>query len=390
MALPARPILVLAAVSAVLILAQSIVFAALGIALYAMGQTLHLSAAQTGVAYTVQVVACCLAAIWPVPLIRSIGASRTVLAGLAVLTIGCLVLWRTDGAGQLYLGTALAGAGFSLCANTPGTYLVSGWSGARAGRNIGIYMMIGMAGNAAGPPVAQAIIAGSGWQVYWLACATATALMAFVAAAALRDPPAGATDAQPASWLRDLGGLLVSPRFALLATATVATQLCMVTVFSVAPAHLAQAGWSDALAARLLGVEGLAATVVTGLAGALTARVPARQLLLWSMAGEALGMGLLAWGANLPALYGFAVLLGSGIGAGTLAVTLLLMNYFGNARGSAGLGAVWTLAGLAALGPWLAGLSADATGGYTLVLAGLGALLVPVTGACLLLPRESC
>lgn len=380
-----REYAVLAVASGALILAQSIVFAALGLALYAMGQTLHLSAGAVGGAYTVQVIACCAAAIWPVPLIRWIGAARTIVIGLAILTTGCLVLWRAGDVGQLYIGTALAGAGFSLSANTPGVYLVSGWSGARAARNIGIYLMIGMAGNAVGPPVAQAIIAGIGWQAYWLTCAGVVVAMALVAAMALREPPDAVPDESSASWIGELRGLLASLRFILLALATVATQLCLVTVFSVAPSHLAHDGWPEALVARLLGIEGLASTVLTGVA----ARWDARRVLQFSLAAQALGMALLAWGGSMPALYGFAVLTGAGIGASTLAVTLLLVAYFGNSGGSAGLGAIWTLAGLAALGPWLAGTVADATGGYTWALGGLGALMVPVTGACLLLPSSS-
>jgi len=81
-------------------------------------------------------------------------------------------------------------------------------------------------------------------------------------------------------------------------------------------------------------------------------------------------------------------LLGAGVGGATLAVTLLLVRYFGPTGGSASLGAIWTLAGLASVGPWVSGLVADATGSYAPAILGFGIAVLPIAAISLALPRE--
>lgn len=370
-----------------MIFVQAVVFAAQGLALFAAGGTLGLSASETGAGFTFVIIGAGVAAPLPILLIRWIGASRVIVAGLLVLVAGFALLSEAVDGTMLYGAMFLAGAGFSLSANTCGVYLISGWTGPRAGRVIGLYMMIGMLGNAVGPPAAEAMIAAGGWRGYAVAVAVLSAGLAALCLLCLREPPGAAERAEKARWLAGVGQVLRSPIFALLAVATVMTQICLVTVESVAPAHIIGEGLSGALAARLLGIMGVAATVVTGLASFLTVRLSSRWLLLGSLACLAVGMLLLA-ASNWPvALYGFAILLGVGIGGATLAVTLLLVDYFGAEEGSASLGAIWTLAVLAAVGPWAAGVVADATGSYVPMLAGTGALMVPLALVCLWLPN---
>lgn len=383
-----RELAVLTAVSSALVLSQAVVFAAFGLALFAMGRDLGWSAGDTGMAYTLVILGACAGAPMPVVLVRWIGASRTIVAGQLLLGAAFLVLWTTASLGQLYLGALMAGVGFSLSGNTPGVYLLSGWAGPRAPRLIGIYMMVAMLGNALGPPGAQALIAGSGWRGYSLVVVLLCAANALFCALCLREPPLVAPVAGEVHWLRGLGRVLRSPIFALLATAIVASQICLVTVASVSPAHLAGEGLTSALAARLLGVEGIASALVTGLLGHFSGVLSPRRMLPLTLAACAGGMLILGLSRDPLALHAFALLMGAGVGGATLTVTLLLVRYFGPAGGSASLGAIWTLAGLAALGPWISGMVADATGGYAAALIGFGIAMVPIALASLALPRE--
>lgn len=381
-----RELAVVTAVSSALVLAQAVVFAAFGLALFAMGRDLGWSAADTGMAYMLVVLGACAGAPMPVVLIRRIGASRTIVLGQVVLGCAFAVLWSTASLAQLYVGAGLAGIGFSLSGNTPGVYLVSGWAADRAPRLIGLYLMVAMLGNALGPPAAQALIAQSGWRAYSAVVVLLCAVNAIICALCLREPPVAE---MPAGESGGLGRVLRSPIFALLATGVVASQLCLVTVSSVAPAHLAAQGLTSDLAARLLGIEGIASALATGLLGHFSARLGPRRMLPVLLAACAAGMVILASSREPMALHAFAVLLGAGVGGATLAVTLLLVRYFGPAGGSASLGAIWTLAGLAAIGPWVAGMVADATGGYGPALLGIGIAMVPIAMASLALPQPA-
>jgi len=384
-----RELAVLTATSLALIFAQSVVFASFGLVLFAIGPTLRLSASDSGFAYTIVVVGACIAAPMPMALIRWIGGGLTIVLGQAVLCGAFLVLSDAHGLSQVYAAALLGGIGFSLSGNSPGVFLLSGWGGARAARWIGIYMMIGMLGNAVGPPAAQALIAGLGWRGYCVAVALVAAAMAGLCWLCLREPPLADPGEGGRSSLRGLGGVLRSPIFLMLAAAIVASQMCIITVASIAPAYLAAQGQAPAFAARLLGIEGLASALATGLLGYGVRIVPARHLLPIALLAGAAGLAILVASRDAVLLTGFAVLVGASVGGATLAVTLLLVRYFGSVQGAASLGAVWTLAGLAAFGPWFAGLIADASGSYAPAFSVIALLLLPIAGSSvLLLPRD--
>lgn len=384
-----REYAVFAATSLALILAQSITFASFGIVLFAMSASHGWSASDAGFAYTIVIAGACVAAPLPVMLIRWIGGALTIVLGQVVLCAAFAILYAASGLGQIYLAALLSGIGFSLSANTPGVYLLSGWAGVRASRLIGSYMMIGMLGNAVGPPAAQALIDGLGWRGYSAVASLAAAAVALLCWLSLREPPLPdiATGVRP-PW-RDLGRVLRSPIFLTLAAAIVVSQATIVTVASIAPAHLARQGLSAAFTARTLGIEGIASALATGLMGYAVRFVAARRVLPIALVLGAAGMVILAVSRDPVALLAFAILVGASVGGVTLAVTLLLVRYFGSVQGASALGAVWTLAGLAAAGPWVAGLVADSVGSYAPALVGIGMILLPIAlCGLLLLPTE--
>jgi len=372
-----------------MVFASATVFSSLGIVLFAMAGEFHWSDAAAGGAFTVLVLTCCVSHLVPVPLIARIGGRWTIVCGGAILALAFLVAAATENLPTCYLAAGLLGIGFSLVANTPAIYLIAGWFGPRAPRMIGIYMMIGTLGGAVGPPVAQTLISGGGWRLDWAVMLMVAVMLTALCALFIREPPQAArsadvTDIATAPKV-DWGywATLSSPQFIVIAMAMVLTQTCIITVSSVTPSHLARIGWSAAFAGQILGLQGLVGTMATGISGWLTERIDGRLMLTAGLIAEAAGMLLLGFAGNAWMLYGFVLVFGVGWSVSCLAVTVLLVRYFGSRGGTAALATIFTFAGAAAAGPWAAGRIADATGSFNLTLGGLGLLLLPVAGAAM-------
>lgn len=383
-AVTAREGAVVIAVSLALFAGQGIVFAGMGLALFATGQALNLGPAALGGAFTMVIVGASIGATLPVWLMARIGGRLTMTGGALAMAAGLALAGLAKSLALLLPAMALVGAGFSLLANTPAYTMIAGWSGPRTEPVLGLYLMTGALGNAAGPAVGQTLIDGG--VGYWRGtCAIALALAALLLLS-LRDPPASSATDQPRTqgWWRPL----LNARFAVLAIAMVLSQAVIMTALSVAPAHLTPAlGWSDSAVARVLALQGLLGALGTGLAGFALRHLRAATLLALAMAATALGMGALAQGSALIVNWGFVPLFGVGSALVAMAVTVLLMEWFGHEAGTAGLALCWTLAGLAALGPGLAGVLAQWTGSYAGALWLLGAACLPVAAAAAALRR---
>jgi MFS family permease len=316
-------------------------------------------------------------------MIARFGARWTVVSGGVVLAVAFALAWFTRDFVTFYVAAGILGIGFSLVANTPGIYLVTGWFGARAPRMIGFYMMIGTLGGAIGPPVAQALVSSSGgWRLYWLAMTLTALLLSILCAVVIKEPaPIGnrpdLTDVVSAdNWsYRDT---LWSPQFILIALAMVATQTCMITVSGVTPAHFARLGWSAGFAAQILGLQGFVGTLATGVSGWLTERFNPKSMLAFGLVSEAFGMLALAFANSAWVAFAFVAIFGVGWSVACLSVTVLLIRYFGQKTGVAALAAIFMLAGAAAVGPVVAGMVADQTGSFSPALGGLAIVLFPI------------
>jgi cyanate permease len=84
--------------------------------------------------------------------------------------------------------------------------------------------------------------------------------------------------------------------------------------------------------------------------------------------------------------YAFVPMFGIGWSVTALAVTVLLVRYFGQKTGVAALAAIFMLAGAAAVGPAIAGSVADATGSFAPALAGLALVMLPIALAVFIMP----
>ncbi|HTJ64127.1 MAG TPA: MFS transporter [Alphaproteobacteria bacterium] len=386
-----RELLGLISAAAIFVFGSATTFSTMGIVLFAMLRDLGWSETVAGGAFTTLILTCCVAHLLPVPLMARIGARWTIVSGGLVLAVGFIVAYATQSFVTFYVAAGILGIGFSLVANTPGIYLITGWFGARAPRMIGLYMMIGTLGNAIGPPMAQALVSSAGgWRLYWLAM-TATALALSTACAIVIREPApiakdtAATEAVAAeNWT--YRETLVSPQFIVIALAMVATQICMITVAGVTPSHFARLGLPNGFAAQILGLQGLVGTLATAISGRLSERFDPKGLLVFGLISTALALSALAFASRGWTAYAFVPLYGVGWSVTCLAVTVLLVRYFGQKTGVAGLAAIFMLAGAAAVGPAVAGAVADVTGSFTPALGGLALLLPPIALAAFVMP----
>jgi predicted MFS family arabinose efflux permease len=192
----------------------------------------------------------------------------------------------------------------------------------------------------------------------------------------IQDPPAvAAGESGDDNW--QTRGWLKTPQFLGLAMAMVATQTCLITVSGIITPHLVRLGWTSGFAARMLALQAFVGTLATGVSGWLGERHDPRLLVTGGLLAQATGMLLLAFAADAWINAGFAVAFGIGTAAAGVAVTILLIRYFGNRAGSAALSAIWMLCGIATAGPSAAGMVADATGSFAPALVLLGLLLFP-------------
>ena len=384
---------VLVAVSLMFFFITSATFMSLGVVLFRMTRDLGWTQTEAGGSFSVLGLACCFSSLAPMPLVDRIGSHWTMMLGALVLALGFLAAFMTHGLPLFLVGTALMGVGFSLTANIPGVYLLARWFPARSGRIIGVYLMFGALGGVAGPPLAQAVAASAGWRAWWLLLAIGAAAMGLLCLVLVRDrvaPPVdpenpAADGAGPAAWR--YGAAIRTPQFAILALAMVITETCVSVVHTSAVTHFSKLGLTAAFGALMLSAQALMATAGKGISGTLGDWISPRLLLAGGLALESLGMILLGFAGAPMLAYAFAVSFGIGWGTAYLAITVLLIDYFGPRTGSAVLSLVWLLTGFAALGPTAAGMAADRLGTFAPAFEVSGALLLPVALAALLMGR---
>ncbi len=373
------------AASAIGFFGMGTTFSSLGVVSYAMGQILHWSDTAIGSAYMALCLSCCFSAMLPVVTIPRMGARWTIAGGGGLLVAGFALAAVASNLALFLVACCLFGVAFSLLANSSCVYLIAGWYGARAPRMIGLYLMISALGGAAGPPAAQALISGGGWRLYWQMMTAIGLALSAACAWLISEPPSPPVepDGQQDGW--NMREVMFTPQFLVLAGSMVATQLCVTTVSGVTPPHMVGLGGTADFAAAMLGLQALIGTVATGASGWLSERMDARRMQAVGLLAEALGMGLLAYGKIGWPSYAFALMFGIGWAVACLTVTVLLVRYFGNKRGTAALSAIWMLCGVAAFGPSLAGYVADQGHGFGPVLAAMGAVLVPLAFASLVM-----
>ncbi|HUD49885.1 CynX/NimT family MFS transporter [Parvibaculum sp.] len=373
------PWLVLSVFSLMFFLVTAATFTSLGVVLPSMVKDLGWDWTSAGLGFTLLGISCGLSSYPPAMTIRRYGVRVTVLIGTVLLVAGFLSLFATHSVWLYFVGTTLAGTGFSFVSTVPGTYVI-----ARAFEKqsiaFGIYFTIGGLGGIIGPFIYFSAMAIWGdWRMHWMIVAVATAIAGLAIILVLREDEeerraaaeveaAAAARAAPGvymtkqAWTAPLA--LRTPQFYIISAAYISFLLCGITVNSLSVAHLSERGISMAMAGSLLSIEAFLNSLSRVLSGFIGEYVEPKFLLLGSLLFLIMGMVALSFATTFPFLIIYAIGIGVGYGATFLATSVLLTNYYGR-KPYLELFSIMNLAAtLASCGPWLGGHLRDTTGSF--------------------------
>jgi CP family cyanate transporter-like MFS transporter len=303
------------------------------------------------------------------------GTHRTVVLALLALVAGQLLRSTVNGVPALFVGSAIALAGVAV-SNVLMPGLVRLHFPQQIAAMTAVYTTTLSIGAAIASGVTLPIEHGlsAGWQLglgIWIIPAV-LALLPWVLLARGARPPAGSQSARSIGLRRLLG-----TRLAWVMAGYFGTQaLQAYVVFGWLPEILISAGTSDTVAALWLSLLALIGVVIAALVPALLARVPIVVVVIAMAVSYLLGYTGLLVDAAGP-IWLWVVLIGIGTGAFPVALTLVGLR----ARTSAGTLALSGFAQsfgylFASVGPFLFGLVHDLTGGWTVSLWMLMALVV--------------
>ena len=305
--------------------------------------------------------------------------------GAILLAIGFYLASITHSLLMFYIAMTFLGAGYSFSGNVPAVYLIAGWFERGAGRMIGMYMMLGAAGAAVGPPIVEAIVRLGGWRGHWQAMAGISLAIGLVCLALVRD-------AELPEVQRTAGNLkraMLSRQFLLIAAVMTATMACVTTNSSIALNHLVKLGDGTQKAAFVMGMIGAIATVVKFGSGWLCEIVNPVLVTAAGMLMQALGMFIFAHADTTVLQYASAAAFGTGWGLSYVAGTVVLLDYFGRDLGSQLLSFVWFIVSTAAAGPIAAGLIGDNYGTFAPIYLLYAAMMVVLSIPIFLMRRPT-
>jgi len=393
----------------VLALIVCAVFSALGLARFgytsilpAMQQGLGLTNTQTGQLQTLNLVGYLLAVV-PAGMLASRFGPRIVIAvslfvvGIAMSITGIIPTFETACVGRILAGIGGAGA------NIPAMGLVSAWFGAR---RRGLASGIGVTGSSlaliiTGPLVPAIIAAGGsdGWRLSWYVLGALGLATCALCAVFLRNRPeekglaplGESPDEQerrnvehisaPLKW----GTVYKSRMLWQLALIYFAFGFSYIIYATFFIGHLMQDVSFTAAAAGLLWMQVGIVSLPSGFIwGSISDRFGRKFVLVSVFVLQAAAFSLFGVSHALPSIYISAFLFALTAWSIPALMAALAGDRFGPRLAPAALGLMTTIFGIGqALGPWCAGMLADATNSFSIafVIAGVVALVVGAGGA---------
>lgn len=379
-----RPWLQLAALSFVLFLITAATYSSLGVVLPMMVKDQKWSWTEAGLGFTLLGALTGASSMLPAWLIRRFGVAFTVLFGGAVMVAGFLCLWATRSLLIYWTGAALCGVGYQSMALIPGTHVLGAVFRNRA-RAFGIYFTFGSLGGVAGPWMVFGILGvfPGQWRLFWMAMAVAAAVAGLLCALAVgssrwlaqageeTDHEIAEEDAKPAphhiyrthdDWT--VKEALATPQFYILLAAYFSHLLCGVTVASLSVAHLTELGVAATVAGAMLSFESLMQVLGRAGGGLLGDHIDPKHMLIFALAAQVVGSGVLSIAHTYPMMVIYAIGTGLGFGLTVLAVTVLLLNYYGRRHNLEIFSLTCLIGAVSALGPVIGGFMRDHLGGF--------------------------
>jgi OFA family oxalate/formate antiporter-like MFS transporter len=300
------------------------------------------------------------------------GTRNVALAGVAFLAAGLAAASAAPSIAVLYATYSIGlGIGIGLT-YVPSVGAVQPWFEKRRVLASGIAVSGIGAGNLLAPPLAAWWIEAFGWRGAYLALAACTLVLGGIAAAAIRNRPAGNARATDGMELRD--ALRTRNFWVLFTTLALSGFGCFVPLVHIAP-YAVDAGHEESFAVLLVSLIGLGSLIGRFAVGSIAdyfGRTRSLALMYLSMA-----LMLLLWWASTGKLALALMAVGFGISYGGFVATFptVVMDLFGARSVSGIIGCIYTAAGIGTLlGPPLAGAAYDAYGSYSVPILGAAAL----------------
>jgi MFS family permease len=291
-----------------------------------------------------------------------------------VLGAACALSSRIESLWSLYLTVGvLAAAGVCAVSWVPTGVLIARWFTERRGSVMGVAFSGMGAGVLAVGPLAQWLIAGSGWRAAYLVLGVGTlAVLLPVVWLGVRDKPAGGTPARGATataleWSREVGDALRTRAFWALFFAYLCTPLAVFSVVTHQVAFAVDHGFPRLFVAGIFGLTGLLSVVGRVGFGIAADRIGRATSATVSYGCTAVGtlclLGLEVW-PHVAALYAYSIFFGLGFGARGPIITAMASQLFPGRFGAIyGFLSVGNGIG-GGIAPWFGGFVHDLTGSY--------------------------
>ena len=308
-----------------------------------------------------------------------------VLSLLALAVSQLLRPWMTE-VWQLYALSLLQFAGLPGLVMIPVGKLVGAWFEGARGRAMGLTAMGANVGGVFFASLSAVLIGGIGWRASYALFGVLFLALVPIVMLVIRDAPAERVEAAPPNAPRvpppPLRGLttaqaLHTRAFYLVVVGLFFAQLTYLSVLTQIVPHLEDVGVSRGEAAAALSLLALFGAFGKVSFGWLTEKVPARYVVVLSLACQVVGIAILVAAGSSRAFWAFAPIFGLGFGALGALMPLLVQDTFGlRAFGTIfGLVNFFTL-GAALVGPPMVGASFDASGSYAPAFVTVAALFV--------------
>ena len=380
-----RPVILLFVFSLVGFLINASTFSSLGVVLPSMVSEERWDWFEAGLGFTLLGACCGFSSFIPSILIRRFGVRATLICGSAVMVGGFACLAETHGVWLYFLGTGLCGVGYQMMALIPAIHVLAAVFKHR-GKPFGVYFTASALGGVAGPLLAGAGLHGfhDHWRGVWQIQMILAAALGVVAAALAGGPEwlskiSQRTDAEVADELASRPSSRVyrspinwtareavrTPQFYVLLAAYFGHLLIGVSVASMSVAHLTERGVTAGVAGAMLSLESLVQTGGRAVAGAVSDYLEPRLILLFALAALVVGSAALSLADSYPMMLLYALGSGLGFGLTALAVTVLVLNYYGRQHNLEIFSLTCLIGGVSALGPTLGGFLRDRTGSFS-------------------------
>ncbi len=309
-------------------------------------------------------------------LLDRIDARQVMVAGVALVAAGYILITRTHTFPEFFSCNLLLGVGFVACTGIPSSLVLANWFSARRGLAMGIALAGASIGGAVMTPVTNWAISAHGWKFGYLLVAapmlliTIPLLIAFVRTRPATQAEPERTTSDPPATPIELPGLEIGEalrgRSMWLITLV---QFLFASLFAGLGQHfiayLIDVGYSPNVAARVLSMLFVFTTIGSLISGPMADRVNARLATAGTWFVTAIAVFALLGAAHFSALMVYAVLIGAVGGAFGVLIPLLMLESLGIKRFGSLMGIAGVLSTLGyAAGPVITGWIHDRTTSY--------------------------